>query len=263
MLQYIKDEISGLQHLGVELLDMNTATAPGSEPRYCRMIAAKPRPARIPAPIVYVVDDDVSVRESLEALIALAGWRCELFASAESFLAKDREEAPSCLVLDLSLPDLNGLEVQRRLADQPALPIIFVTGHGDIPMSVRAMKAGALEFLTKPYGPEILLSAIQDSLERSRTALAQEADLQTLRRRYAGMTPRERQVMGLVVRGQLNKQVGGALGISEITVKAHRGRVMQKMEATSLAELVNMAARLGMQTAGDTGERQPANGFGV
>jgi FixJ family two-component response regulator len=234
---------------------MDTVTALASGPRYCRMSVATSAHTRTSTPIVYVVDDDVSVRESLEALIALAGWRCELFASAESFLEKGREKSPSCLVLDVSLPDLNGLEVQRRLADQTALPIIFVTGHGDIPMSVRAMKAGAIEFLTKPYGPEILLSAIKDSLERSRTALANEADLEILRHRYEAMTPRERQVMGLVVRGQLNKQVGGTLGISEITVKAHRGRVMQKMEAMSLAELVNIAARLSLETAGNAERR--------
>lgn len=200
--------------------------------------------------VVFVVDDDISVRESLESLIEDAGWRPHVFASAEAFLACPRQHVPSCLVLDVSLPDLDGLEVQKRLADRADLPIIFITGHGDIPMSVRAMRAGALEFLTKPYGPEVLLSAIQGALERSRACLDEEAHLQALRDRYESLTVRERQVMALVVRGQLNKQVGGALGISEITVKAHRGRMMQKMEARSLAELVNMAARLGHATAG-------------
>lgn len=195
-------------------------------------------------PIVFVVDDDISVRESLESLIADAGWRPEVFASAEEFLAQPRRLLPSCLVLDVSLPDLNGLELQQRIADRSDMPIIFITGHGDIPMTVRAMKAGAAEFLTKPFGPEVLLAAIHAAIERSRAALDAQADLLALRHRYESLTPREREVMALVVRGQLNKQVGGDLGISEVTVKAHRGRMMQKMEASSLPELVNMAARL-------------------
>jgi FixJ family two-component response regulator len=201
-------------------------------------------------PIVFVVDDDISVRESLESLIAEAGWRPEVFASAGEFLAQPRRLLPSCLVLDVSLPDLNGLDLQQRIADRSDMPIIFITGHGDIPMTVRAMKAGAVEFLTKPFGPEVLLSSIQAAIERSRAALDEQAKLQSLRHRYESLTPREREVMALVVRGQLNKQVGGELGISEVTVKAHRGRMMQKMEAGSLAELVNMAARLGHATAG-------------
>ncbi len=202
-------------------------------------------------PIVFVVDDDVSVRESLESLIAEAGWRPEVFASAEAFLAHPRKLLPSCLVLDVSLPELNGLELQQRIADRSDMPIIFITGHGDIPMTVRAMKAGAVEFLTKPFSPEVLLGAIAAAIERSRAALDAQADLHALLHRYESLTPREREVMAHVVRGQLNKQVGGDLGISEVTVKAHRGRMMQKMAAASLAELVNMAARLQLRVPGE------------
>lgn len=196
-------------------------------------------------PIVFVVDDDISVRESLELLIASAGWRPELFASAQEFLKSSRTSVPSCLVLDVSLPGLNGLELQKRVANERTdMPIIFITGHGNVPMTVQAMKAGAVEFLTKPFSDEALLSAIRQALERSRTALGIEAEMQSLRHRYASLTDRERQVMALVVSGLLNKQVGGELGISEITVKAHRGKVMQKMKAASLPDLVRMAARL-------------------
>ena len=196
-------------------------------------------------PIVFVVDDDISVRESLELLIASAGWRPELFASAQEFLQSPRTGIPSCLVLDVSLPGLNGLELQKRVANERTdMPIIFITGHGNVPMTVQAMKAGAVEFLTKPFNDEALLSAIRQALERSRTALGIEAEMQSLRHRYASLTDRERQVMALVVSGLLNKQVGGELGISEITVKAHRGKVMQKMKAASLPDLVRMAARL-------------------
>ena len=195
-------------------------------------------------PVVFVVDDDVSVREALEPLIRYAGWQPETFASAQEFLDRPRLTVPSCLVLDVSLPDLNGLDLQKRIVDRTDVPIIFITGHGDVPMTVRAMKAGAVEFLTKPFDDEALLSAIRNAIERSEAALGDEANLRVLRERYASLSPREREVMSLVVSGLLNKQVGGELGISEITVKAHRGRVMQKMKAASLADLVTMGARL-------------------
>jgi FixJ family two-component response regulator len=198
--------------------------------------------------IVFVVDDDVSVRESLELLISFAGWQPETFASAQEFLARPRTLTPNCLVLDVSLPDLNGLDLQKLVADRVDMPIIFITGHGDIPMTVRAMKAGAAEFLTKPFDDEVLLGAIRQGLERSRAALGDEAELQALRECYASLTPREREVMAMVVSGLLNKQVGFQLGISEITVKAHRGRVMQKMNADSLADLVKMAERLHLES---------------
>jgi len=201
-------------------------------------------------PVVFVVDDDISVRESLELLIRNAGWQPELLATAQEFLARPRVLVPSCLVLDVTLPGLNGLELQARIgADRTDMPIIFITGHGDVPMSVQAMKAGAVEFLTKPFGDGVLLSAIRNAIERSRTALGHEAEMRELRDRHASLSRREREVMALVVCGKLNKQVGGELGISEITVKAHRGRAMRKMKADSLAELVNMAARLRLAPA--------------
>src|ERR1044072_3659939 len=203
-----------------------------------------------PTATVFVVDDDVSVRESLELLIQSAGWQPQTFASAEEFLSRPRLLAPSCLVLDVGLPDLNGLELQQRISsDRLDLPIIFITGHGDVPMTVKAMKGGAVEFLTKPFGDDVLLGAIGQAIERSQAALAQEAEMRALRDGYASLSRREREAMALVVSGLVNKQVGGKLGISEITVKAHRGKVMRKMQAASLADLVTMAARL-RRTAG-------------
>jgi FixJ family two-component response regulator len=204
-------------------------------------------------PIVFIVDDDVSVRESLELLSENEGWKSKTFASAQEFLDHQRASVPSCLVLDLSLPGLNGLELQKRLAvERSDVPIIFITGYGDIPKTVQAMKAGAVEFLTKPLNNDALVSAIGKALERSRLALVQEAEIRELRARYASLTSREQQVMALVVSGLLNKQAGGELGISEITVKAHRGQVMQKMKASSLPDLVRMAAKLRpTRSAGD------------
>jgi FixJ family two-component response regulator len=196
---------------------------------------------------VYVVDDDVSVREALEALIREAGWQPRVFESAREFLHQPAVKSPSCLILDVSLPDLNGLDLQQQIADQRKdMPIIFITGYGDVPMTVRAMKAGAVEFLTKPFGDEILLDAVRGALQRSADALGSAADTQALQSRYAGLSSREREVMALVVTGLMNKQVGGKLGISEITVKAHRGRVMRKMQAGTFADLVNIAAKLGI-----------------
>ena len=196
-------------------------------------------------PIVFVVDDDISVRESLELLIHNEGWQPKMFASAQEFLDCPRALVPSCLLLDISLPGLNGLDLQKRIAvERTDMPIIFITGYGDVPKTVQAMKAGAVEFLTKPFNDEVLLTAVRQALERSRLSLAQESEMHELRDRYASLTPREREVMALVVSGLLNKQVGGELGISEITVKAHRGQVMQKMKANSIADLVKMAGRL-------------------
>jgi FixJ family two-component response regulator len=191
-----------------------------------------------------VVDDDVSVRESLELLIRCSGWQPEVFASAREFLSRPRVLAPNCLVLDVTLPDLNGLDLQALVADRIEMPIIFITGYGDVPMTVRAMKAGAVEFLTKPFPDDLLLTGIRDALSRSHAQLAHEAQIRVLQERYVSLSRREREVMALVVGGRLNKQAGGELGISELTVKAHRGRVMRKMKANSLAELVNMATRL-------------------
>src|SRR5215470_13762703 len=204
-----------------------------------------PAPMPTASPIIFIVDDDISVRESLELLIQNEGWQPKTFASAQEFLGCPRASVPSCLVLDVSLPGLDGLELQKRLAvERTDMPIIFITGYGDVPKTVQAMKRGAVEFLTKPFNDEVLLTAVRQALERSRLALAQETEMQELRDRYASLTPREREVMALVVSGLLNKQVGGELGISEITVKAHRGQVMQKMKANSVADLVKMSERL-------------------
>ena len=224
---------------------MSTARASGREFGRSSMQAA--------TPIVFVVDDDISVRESLELLLASEGWQPAMFASAQEFLQCPRAVVPSCLVLDISLPGLNGLELQKRIASERTdMPIIFITGHGDVPMTVQAMKAGAVEFLTKPFSDEALLSAIRQALERSRAALGIEAEMRALRDSYESLTLRERQVMALVVSGLLNKQVGWELGISEITVKAHRGKMMQKMKADSLPTLVKMAARLRITSAQKT-----------
>ena len=220
-----------------------TTTMERTHPGASRTLAA--------TPVVFVVDDDISVRESLELLVFASGWRPETFASAREFLAHPPPRVPSCLILDVSLPDLSGLDLQKRLAvDRPDMPIIFITGYGDVPMSVRAMKAGAVEFLTKPFKDDVLIEAIRAAIERSAAALRRDEEMRSLRESYASLTPREREVMALVCAGLLNKQVGGELGISEITVKAHRGQMMRKMKADSLPDLVTMAAKLGLRTAG-------------
>lgn len=229
---------------------MINAYAAGSELTMSSMTHAEP--------IVFVVDDDVSIRESLEHLFRCEGWHAETFASASEFLAAPRPSVPSCLVLDVSMPGLNGLELQKRVAnDRPGMPIVFITAHGNIPMSVKAMKAGAVEFLTKPFTEEVLLAAIRQALERSRNVLSSEKKIQALQDDYGALSHREREVMALVVTGMLNKQVAGELGISEKTVKAHRGQVMQKMKAGSFADLVNMAAALRLGRERPVTDSQP------
>ena len=204
--------------------------------------------SRLPdsTPIVYVVDDDVSARESMEWLVEESGWRAETFASAREFLAQPRARVPNCLVLDAALPDLSGLELQRRVADRPDLPVVFVTGRTDVRIIVQAMKAGAVEFLEKPVSDDAVVEALRHALDRSRKALEREAMLSAVLGSYESLTPREREVMVLVASGLLNKQVGSELGISEITVKAHRGQVMRKMKADSLPALVHMVDSLGL-----------------
>jgi FixJ family two-component response regulator len=201
-------------------------------------------------PIVFVVDDDISVRESLELLIKFAGWHPETFASAGAFLEYPRTTVPNCLLLDISLPDLNGLELQKLIASERTdMPIIFITGHGDVPITVQAMKGGAVEFLTKPFDDEVLLNAIRHAIRRSAAVLDDQAEVTALRSNYESLTSREQEVLHLVVAGMLNKQIGLELGISEITVKAHRGKMMQKMKSDSVADLVKTAVRLGLTPA--------------
>ena len=203
-----------------------------------------------PDAIILVVDDDVSVREALEGLIGSAGWRVETFASAQEFLARPPADTPGCLVLDVRLPGLSGLDLQKRMAEiNLEIPIIFITGQGDVPTSVQAMKAGALEFLTKPLADRDLLDAIQQAVRRDRAARQRQAKIRELHGRYQSLTRREREVMERVVAGLLNKQIAAELGISEVTVKAHRGQVMRKMRADSLADLVTMAETLGIRRA--------------
>ena len=210
-------------------------------------------------PKVFVVDDDASVRESLKLLIESAGWQAETFESAQEFLARQRVPAPSCLLLDLVLPDLDGFDLQKLVADRTDMQIIFITGHGDVPKTVRALKAGAVDFFTKPFVGDVLLSAIRNAIDRSCAALAEAEHARAVRDSYASLSRREREVMTLVTAGLLNKQVGGELGISEITVKAHRGRVMRKMNADSLPELVRMADTLRL-TPGRTSGRHSQSG---
>jgi FixJ family two-component response regulator len=205
-------------------------------------------PITRPTPVVFVVDDDISVRESLELLVRNEGWEPVLFESAREFLARSSVSAPSCLILDVHLPGLNGLDLQQQITSETSTPIIFITGFGDVPTSVRAMKAGAAEFLTKPFDDTVMISAISSALLRSQAEVEKESVRRQLQNRFASLSKREREVMTLVVQGLMNKQVGGELDISEITVKAHRGRVMDKMRAATFVDLVNMANELGIRT---------------
>ena len=229
-------------------LSHRLCTAPGVYMSSASLVDREAIPPAFPStPVVFVVDDDVSVRESLELLIRCEGWEPRIFASAQEFLAAPRISVPNCLILDVGLPDLSGLDLQNSIAaERKEMPIIFITGHGDVPMTVRAMKAGAVEFLTKPFADHVLLRAIRDAIRYSELSLRHQAMMQTLRDSHALLTNREREVMTLVAAGLLNKQIGSKLGISEITVKAHRGKVMEKMKADSLADLVKMAGRLGL-----------------
>jgi FixJ family two-component response regulator len=211
-----------------------------------RLQVASPPRSRL-TPTVFVVDDDVSVRESLESLILHYGWHPETFATAHEFLSRPRVFDPCCLILDVSLPDLNGLDLQSQIAvDRVDMPIILITGFGDVPTAVRAMKAGAVDFLTKPFVDEALLDAVRGALDRSRAVILTGQEIQAIRQRHSSLSPREHEVMALIVSGLLNKQVGSQLDISEITVKAHRGRMMRKMQARTFADLVHMAAKLGV-----------------
>ncbi len=228
--------------------DLTAACRPdGSSPSPHLSIREAQRPDLHAPPTVFVVEDDISVREALEGLLESAGWKVRSFASAEAFLAHPVVSEPQCLVLDVGLPALSGLDLQDRVAtERREMPIIFVTGNGDVPMSVRAMKAGAAEFLTKPFGETELLTAVESAIERSRRTVEEMAALHLVQERYGSLSRRERQVMALVAAGLSNKHVGAELGISDITVKAHRGRLMEKMRARSLADLVNISATLGL-----------------
>ena len=202
-------------------------------------------------PLVVILDDDISVREALEPLLGSFGWRVQSFDRASAFLEWESATSPACLLLDVGLPDLNGLDLQKRIAEErPEMPIIFLTGYGDVPMTVRAMKAGAVEFLTKPFDDAVLVEAVEQAIERSRMLVARQSGLKVIQAHYAMLSRREREVMHLIVAGLLNKQVAGELGISEITVKAHRGRLMNKMQAASFADLVKMSEKLGLKTNG-------------